>query len=52
VTLPNIAEEFSGKAPDLGAFEAGEPPPHVGPRSGADWRTVHNEWTLRHQRAK
>ncbi len=52
VALPNIAEEFNGSAPDLGAFEAGAPVPHVGPRSGAAWRERHNEWVLKHQRAK
>ena len=30
--LPNIAETFAGKAPDLGAFEFGRPPMHFGPR--------------------
>lgn len=51
VALPNISEEFSGASPDLGAYEAGSKPPHVGPR-GADWRNVHDEWVLKHQRAK
>jgi hypothetical protein len=32
VILPNITEEFTGKAPDLGALEAGQPLPHYGPR--------------------
>lgn len=52
VPLPNIAEEFSGKSPDLGAIEAGSPPPTVGPRSGDDWQQRHDEWVLAHQRAK
>lgn len=30
--LPNITDGFSGKAPDLGALEAGQPLPHYGPR--------------------
>lgn len=49
VPLPNISEEFSGKSPDLGAFEAGVPVTRVGPR-GDNWRAVHNEWVLKHQR--
>lgn len=52
VTLPNIAEEFAGKSPDLGAIEAGTPPPTVGPRTDDDWRSRHEEWVLVHQRAK
>jgi hypothetical protein len=47
--VPNIAEEFSGKRPDLGAFEAGQTPPAYGPR-GADWRERHMDWVLKHQR--
>lgn len=50
VSLPNIAEEFTGRAPDLGAIEAGTSPPTVGPRMGDDWRKRHDEWVLRHQR--
>lgn len=49
VALPNIAEEFAGKSPDLGAVEAGREAPHVGPRAG-DWRAVHQQWILKHQR--
>jgi hypothetical protein len=30
--LPNVTEGFSGKAPDLGALEAGAAAPHYGPR--------------------
>jgi hypothetical protein len=30
--LPTINDGFSGSAPDLGALEAGQPPPHYGPR--------------------
>lgn len=32
VRLPNIAENFDGKAPDLGALELGFSAPHYGPR--------------------
>ena len=32
VVLPNITDGFNGKAPDLGALEAGQPPPIYGPR--------------------
>jgi hypothetical protein len=32
VVLPNITEEFTGQAPDLGALELGQPLPHYGPR--------------------
>lgn len=49
VRLPNLVEEFGGKAPDLGAFEAGTVPPEYGPRQG-DWRSRHIEWVLGHQR--
>ena len=48
VALPNIAEEFDGKSPDLGAFEAGGPVPHYGPRKDPD--AVPMEWVLKHQR--
>ncbi len=30
--LPNVTEGFAGRAPDLGALEAGQRPPHYGPR--------------------
>lgn len=30
--LPNINDGFTGKAPDLGAYEYGQPVPHYGPR--------------------
>jgi hypothetical protein len=30
--LPNITDGFSGSAPDLGALEYGQTPPHYGPR--------------------
>jgi hypothetical protein len=32
VALPNINDGFAGKAPDLGALEAGQPLPIYGPR--------------------
>jgi hypothetical protein len=32
VVLPNINDDFTGKAPDLGALELGQPLPHYGPR--------------------
>jgi hypothetical protein len=30
--LPNVTEGFAGRAPDLGALEVGQAPPHYGPR--------------------
>jgi hypothetical protein len=32
VVLPNFSDGFSGKAPDLGCCELGQPLPHYGPR--------------------
>lgn len=32
VVLPNITDGFAGQAPDLGALELGQIPPHYGPR--------------------
>jgi hypothetical protein len=32
VVVPNIGDQFSGKAPDLGAYEFGGEVPHYGPR--------------------
>jgi len=32
VRLPGINDEFTGRAPDLGAYEVGQPVPHYGPR--------------------
>jgi len=32
IRLPNINDGFSGSAPDLGAYERGQPSPHYGPR--------------------
>ena len=33
VLLPSINDDFTGKAPDLGAYELDRPLPHYGPRS-------------------
>ena len=30
--LPNVNDDFTGEAPDLGALEVGLPVPHYGPR--------------------
>jgi len=30
--MPNINDDFTGKAPDIGAYEIGKPLPHYGPR--------------------
>jgi hypothetical protein len=35
VELPNITDGFTGKTPDLGAYELGQPAPHYGPRDVA-----------------
>jgi hypothetical protein len=32
VLLPSINDDFTGRSPDLGAYEAGRPVPHYGPR--------------------
>jgi len=32
VALPTVTDGFSGGAPDMGALELGQPPPHYGPR--------------------
>ena len=32
VALPGINDDFTGRAPDLGAYELGRPIPHYGPR--------------------
>jgi hypothetical protein len=32
VVLHNVTDGFAGRAPDLGALEAGQPVPHYGPR--------------------
>jgi hypothetical protein len=33
IAIPNVNDSVSGKAPDLGALEAGQPLPHYGPRN-------------------
>ncbi len=33
ILLPTINDDFTGKAPDLGAYELDRPLPHYGPRS-------------------
>jgi hypothetical protein len=33
VVLPNVTDNYAGKAPDLGALELGQPLPHYGPRN-------------------
>jgi hypothetical protein len=32
VFIPNVTDEFTGKKPDIGAYEYGLPPPQYGPR--------------------
>lgn len=32
IRLPNINDDSIGRAPDLGAYESGQPVPHDGPR--------------------
>jgi hypothetical protein len=32
VALPTINDDFTGKAPEIGAFEYRKPVPHYGPR--------------------
>jgi hypothetical protein len=32
IVLANVTDDFAGRAPDLGALEAGKPMPHYGPR--------------------
>ncbi|MCP5143292.1 MAG: hypothetical protein H6978_00550 [Gammaproteobacteria bacterium] len=32
VNLPNITDDYAGSAPDIGAYEFGQPLPHYGPR--------------------
>jgi hypothetical protein len=32
IRLPGINDDFTGRAPDLGALEVGRPVPHYGPR--------------------
>ncbi|MFO7668038.1 MAG: right-handed parallel beta-helix repeat-containing protein [Bacteroidales bacterium] len=40
--MPNINDDFTGKAPDMGAYEIGKPMPHYGPRPrGVDENSTH-----------
>jgi hypothetical protein len=40
VKLPNVNDDFRGAAPDIGAYEVGQPLPHYGPRPrGVDEET-------------
>ena len=32
--IPGVNDDFAGQAPDIGAYEAGRPVPHYGPRTG------------------
>ena len=32
IALPQVNDDFTGKAPDLGCYELGQAPPHYGPR--------------------
>jgi len=32
VRLSGVNDDFTGRAPDLGAYEIGQPVPHYGPR--------------------
>ncbi|MCK4992399.1 MAG: hypothetical protein KAS29_18000, partial [Bacteroidales bacterium] len=44
--LPNINDDFTGKAPDMGAYEIGKPLPHYGPRpKGVDENTMYSPVT-------
>ena len=48
MVLPNLNDGFSGKAPDIGAYEQGRDLPHYGPRAaGEDEET---DWLERHAR--
>jgi hypothetical protein len=33
IELPGVTDGFTGRAPDLGAYELGRPLPHYGPRN-------------------
>ncbi|MBN2287882.1 MAG: right-handed parallel beta-helix repeat-containing protein, partial [Candidatus Glassbacteria bacterium] len=44
VLIPNVNDNYTGKGPDLGAYELGQPPPHYGPRPpGMDEETAWKE---------
>ncbi len=36
VRLPNINDDYKGKAPDIGMLEYGEDMPHYGPRNSEE----------------
>ena len=38
VELPGVTDGFTGRAPDLGAYEVGAPPVHYGPRTAIGTR--------------
>ena len=40
VVLANVNDNYTGSAPDLGAYEFGEPLPHYGPRQNDDLAVV------------
>lgn len=42
--LPNFNDEFTGKAPDLGAFEVGRPPLEFGRRAYLAWNEGRAPW--------
>ena len=44
--LPNICEDFTGRAPDLGAFEYDRPLPHYGPRDAQALKHHALYWVL------
>lgn len=50
VPVPNLAETFRGKAPDLGAHEHGQDPPHYGPRDTAALKRYRDYWVVDHQK--
>ncbi len=44
--LPNVNDDFTGEAPDMGAYEIGKPLPHYGPRpKGVDENTLYSPVT-------
>jgi hypothetical protein len=44
--LPNVCEDFVGRAPDLGALEYGQPLPHYGPRDEQARQQHALDWVL------
>jgi len=45
--LPNFNDDFTGKAPDLGAFETGRPPLEFGRRAYVKWNEGWSPWETR-----